>query len=218
MPWNPMKVEQRIGRIDRLGQDHERIRIINLHYRNTVETDVYVALGKRINLFTTFVGKLQPILAKLPSRIAEASLGAGDRELARQKVVAEVQADVDAAEAGGSDLDEITTSDLEEPARPAPLYDLEDLDRIISRSDLLPPDLDVTPLHGSPRQFSYSRPGMREPIRVTTDPAFFGEHPENVELWSPGSPIFPEPDDTLEPEDVIAKHSKLVAIFRNLTK
>ena len=57
---------------------------------------------------------------------------------------------------------------------------------------------------------------MREPIRVTTDPAFFNEHPESVELWSPGSPVFPEPDDTLDPEDVTAERSELAAIFRNL--
>ena len=31
MPWNPMRVEQRIGRIDRLGQDHPAIRIVNLY-------------------------------------------------------------------------------------------------------------------------------------------------------------------------------------------
>ncbi len=40
MPWNPMRVEQRIGRIDRLGQTFASIKIINLHYRNTIETDV----------------------------------------------------------------------------------------------------------------------------------------------------------------------------------
>ena len=42
MPWNPMRVEQRIGRIDRLGQAHPAIRIVNLHYyAGTVETDVF---------------------------------------------------------------------------------------------------------------------------------------------------------------------------------
>ena len=62
MPWNPMRVEQRIGRIDRLGQQHEIIRIVNLHYADTVETDVYRALRNRIGLFESVVGRLQPIL------------------------------------------------------------------------------------------------------------------------------------------------------------
>src|SRR5206468_8471226 len=78
MPWNPMRVEQRIGRIDRLGQRYEQIRIINLHYKDSVETDVYVALRERIGLFTTFVGKLQPILSALPSHIRVVALAAGE--------------------------------------------------------------------------------------------------------------------------------------------
>ena len=77
MPWNPMRVEQRIGRIDRLGQTHPAIRIVNLHYAGTVETDVYSALRTRINLFESVVGPLQPILARLPSTIAGAVLGGG---------------------------------------------------------------------------------------------------------------------------------------------
>ena len=74
MPWNPMRVEQRIGRIDRLGQEHPAIRIVNLHYEGTVETDVYRALRTRINLFEAVVGPLQPILARLPRTIAGAVL------------------------------------------------------------------------------------------------------------------------------------------------
>lgn len=51
MPWNPMRVEQRIGRIDRLGQAHATIRIVNLHYDDTVETDVYCALLPTVEEF-----------------------------------------------------------------------------------------------------------------------------------------------------------------------
>ena len=45
-PQNPMRVEQRIGRVDRLGQKYKEIRIINLHYKDTVEADVYNALTR----------------------------------------------------------------------------------------------------------------------------------------------------------------------------
>ena len=75
MPWNPMKVEQRIGRIDRLGQEFEQIRIVNLYYEDTVKTDIYLALRERIQLFQTVVGRLQPTLAKLPGAIAQVTLG-----------------------------------------------------------------------------------------------------------------------------------------------
>ncbi len=74
MPWNPMRVEQRIGRIDRLGQRFTDIRIINLHYEDTVEADVYRALRSRISIFEKVVGGLQPILTRLPQLIEESVL------------------------------------------------------------------------------------------------------------------------------------------------
>ena len=83
MPWNPMRVEQRIGRIDRLGQQHPAIRIINLHYEDTVETDVYRALRERIGLFESVVGRLQPILARMPQTISEAVLSGARRSQRR---------------------------------------------------------------------------------------------------------------------------------------
>ena len=74
MPWNPMRVEQRIGRIDRLGQRFADIRIVNLHYEDTVEADVYRALRARISIFENVVGGLQPILTRLPRIIEESVL------------------------------------------------------------------------------------------------------------------------------------------------
>jgi hypothetical protein len=47
-------------------------------------------------------------------------------------------------------------------------------------------------------------PGMSRPVRVTTDPAFFDEHPESTELWSPGSPVFPAMDVVASAEEVRA--------------
>ena len=77
MPWNPMRVKQRIGRIDRLGQAHATIRIFNLHYEDTVEADIYRVLRERIRLFEGVVGELQPILARMSGRIAKVVLAGG---------------------------------------------------------------------------------------------------------------------------------------------
>lgn len=193
MPWNPMRVEQRIGRIDRLGQRYPVVRIVNLHYRDTVETDVYVALRKRIGLFQSVVGRLQPILAELPRRISATVLRGGrGGEGERERVASEVVGRVDALEADGSalDLDQLAEDALEVPLRPAPALDLERLDAVIRREELMPPGVSVTSL--APREYGYLAPGMAAPVRVTTDPEFFEEHADSVELWSPGAPVFPD--------------------------
>ncbi|MCW3838565.1 helicase-related protein [Micromonospora yasonensis] len=62
MPWNPMRVEQRIGRIDRLGQARNTIVVRNFFIAGTVEEEVYRALASRIDMFSGIVGGLQPIL------------------------------------------------------------------------------------------------------------------------------------------------------------
>jgi hypothetical protein len=203
LPWNPMKVEQRIGRIDRLGQRYAQVRIVNLHYRDTIETDVYEALRRRIDLFQTFVGRLQPILARLPRGLAEATLGpAADKERLRANLVSGILQEVDQPPPGGFDLDMVSAADLDIGQRPAPLYDMDALDALLQHPELLPPGTSVEPL--GPREYSYSQPGMTEPLRVTTDPAYFDAHPESTELWSPGSPLFPNPEVVASVEEVVA--------------
>jgi hypothetical protein len=190
MPWNPMKVEQRIGRIDRLGQAFELIRIVNLHYEDTVETDVYRVLRERIQLFSTFVGRLQPILARLPGAISSLTLGKrGDQERDRSGLVSDILSDVTELDSAGFDLDQIAQPDISEPIRPAPLYGLPELNQILATPTLLPPGIEANKIG---KDFSYLQPGMPHPIRVTTDPDYFDAHPESTELWSPGCPVFPE--------------------------
>ena len=200
MPWNPMRVEQRIGRIDRLGQRFPRIRIVNLLYENTIETDVYLALRLRIGLFSRFVGKLQPILASLPRQLSETMLitPREQRERVRDTLVANIGAQVNEVEQQGFDLDAVTEADLDEHVRPTPYVDLDALDLLIRRPELLPPGVSVDPM--GPREYKYSAPGMREPLRVTTDADYFDQHATSVELWSPGSPLFPAPEETLSQE------------------
>lgn len=63
LPWNPMRVEQRIGRLDRFGQTHEKILIVNFHQPGTIETEIMTRLYRRISLFHDSVGELEQILA-----------------------------------------------------------------------------------------------------------------------------------------------------------
>ena len=62
LPWNPMRVEQRIGRIDRLGQKADRITIINLALEGTVEDRILSRLYDRIGIFERSIGDLEEIL------------------------------------------------------------------------------------------------------------------------------------------------------------
>ena len=194
MPWNPMRVEQRIGRIDRLGQVHPVIRIVNLHYEGTIETDVYRALRSRIGLFESVVGRLQPILAQLPRAIADAVVsGAAGREGSeRTSVTDAIERQARQAEAGGFDLDAALDADVTLPDRPPSPVTMEDLDRVLGSLGLMPPGADVQPL--APREYGLLAPGMGERLRVTTDPVYYEEHAESVELWSPGNPLFSAPE------------------------
>jgi superfamily II DNA or RNA helicase len=63
LPWNPSKVEQRIGRIDRIGQQQRVLPIRNLFLDDSVDMRVYQVLQKRCGLFEHFVGRMQPVLA-----------------------------------------------------------------------------------------------------------------------------------------------------------
>ncbi|MGH9203565.1 MAG: helicase-related protein, partial [Vicinamibacterales bacterium] len=64
LPWNPSKVEQRIGRIDRIGQREKQIKVYNFLLKDSIDEKVYGALRRRCGLFEHFVGTMQPVLAR----------------------------------------------------------------------------------------------------------------------------------------------------------
>ncbi len=82
LPWNPMKVEQRIGRLDRIGQKRP-VLIYNLYCEDTVEERVLEVLQNRIGLFEESVGSLDPILGQVErdiERLVLSQLGRFDEE------------------------------------------------------------------------------------------------------------------------------------------
>ena len=64
LPWNPMKLEQRIGRIDRLGQEAKRIHILNLSLKGTIEDRILHRLHERIGIFKRSIGDLESIVGE----------------------------------------------------------------------------------------------------------------------------------------------------------
>jgi len=61
LPWNPMRVEQRIGRVHRLGQERP-VRVINMAARGTIEAYVLEILDRKIRMFELVVGEMEEIL------------------------------------------------------------------------------------------------------------------------------------------------------------
>ena len=83
LPWNPMRLEQRIGRIDRLGQLSPKVLIWNLFYDNTIESRIYRRLYEKLDLCRRALGDLEPILGD--------KIGALSRELLTRRLSPEQQ-------------------------------------------------------------------------------------------------------------------------------
>ena len=71
LPWNPMKIEQRIGRIDRNGQQSETISIYNLITPGTVDADIYERCLLRIGVFNEALGGGEEILGRITREIRD---------------------------------------------------------------------------------------------------------------------------------------------------
>jgi superfamily II DNA or RNA helicase len=69
LPWNPMRVEQRIGRIDRKGQKSEAVAIYNLITPGTVDADIYERCLLRIGVFEHALGGSEEILGEITTGI-----------------------------------------------------------------------------------------------------------------------------------------------------
>src|SRR5256885_4035430 len=67
LPWNPLRIEQRIGRVHRLGQDRE-VHVVNVWAEDTVGAFLMELLDRKIHMFELVVGELDLILGTLDER------------------------------------------------------------------------------------------------------------------------------------------------------
>lgn len=73
LPWNPQRIEQRIGRVHRIGQQRE-VYVFNLAARGTVEDRILTILDEKINMFELVVGEAQSLLGELEEKSGFAEL------------------------------------------------------------------------------------------------------------------------------------------------
>lgn len=85
LPWNPMRIEQRIGRIDRRGQKSEVVNIYNVITSETVDADIYNRCLMRIGVFEKSIGDCEEILGEIGSQIESIATDSRLTESERRK-------------------------------------------------------------------------------------------------------------------------------------
>lgn len=71
LPWNPMVVEQRIGRLDRLGQKSDHIRIVNFSVEGTIDSIILDRLYTRLRIFENTIGLTDGVLGDTVLKISD---------------------------------------------------------------------------------------------------------------------------------------------------
>ncbi|HVH68347.1 MAG TPA: DEAD/DEAH box helicase [Gemmatimonadales bacterium] len=114
LPWNPMVVEQRIGRLHRIGQKRE-VHIINLAARGTIESYILQLLDRKIKLFELVVGELDLILGEFggahefEGRLAQEWLAAESEEDFERRLET-LGADIEKSSAAGKEQERLNSA------------------------------------------------------------------------------------------------------------
>ena len=77
IPWNPMRLEQRIGRIDRYGQKSEKVIIFNFVTPDTIDERIFFRCYDRLGVFKETIGDLEEILGETIKELTRAALDPG---------------------------------------------------------------------------------------------------------------------------------------------
>ena len=192
MPWNLMRVEQRIGRVDRIGASYKDIRISNYFYADTVEEQVYKGIAEDYGDFTDIVGDAAPVLANVEKAIEALALGdnVSDAEVAVQ--VADIKSQVDdlnniPVQAGDMGAAPEVIGHVDPPPVLIGATTNDTLERVLTTNPLTAPLL--SPDEGAPGTYRLALPVASPPLSFAANAG-----PENAAAYTSvasGGPTVP---------------------------
>jgi hypothetical protein len=137
MPWNFMRVEQRIGRIDRIGGRPD-VYITNYFYRDTVEEQVYTGIKEDAEWFEQVVGPAQPVLGQVEAVIEDVAMrrAGAARDQAIQQELEEVRHAISAAEQRVLTISDLENADVDGGYAAAPATTLDQIEQTLTTNPL----------------------------------------------------------------------------------
>ena len=183
MPWNPMRVEQRIGRIDRIGQRYDEVWIYHYFYKGTIEEKIYRRLGERIGFFKQVIGPLQPILLRVEDLLEQLAILPPEEQEARLEKALQQLEQTTAATA--FDLDAWSEQVSKTQKAPPPPWTPAALAQWVAESPAL-----QYGLHPISDDIFSLDDGKGGSLQVTFRPEVFDAHPNSVRLLTYGTPLW----------------------------
>ena len=110
LPWNPMEIEQRIGRIDRIGQEEETILVVNFVNESTIDERILARLLDRIEIFESSIGALEPIIAANAPKVLQAGFDFTLTPDQREQKVHEALTAIEEQQAGVQDISDASSA------------------------------------------------------------------------------------------------------------
>lgn len=227
LPWNPMRIEQRIGRIDRLGQQSAKVTIWNILYEDTIDARIYNRLYDKLDLCRTALGDFEAILG---SEIRRLETDLVSRRLSRKEQMLRIEQTAQALE--NIRLQEQT---LEDDAAGLVAYgdyilnhvqEVRDLHRWVSGRDIRRYVFDHLRLHYRGCEFVKISPSVFD-IELSANAKFDlddfirrADLPSTTRLASATTLVRCRFDNTVAPsapgaEEVISQFHPLVKMVRN---
>ena len=171
IPWNPMTLEQRAGRIDRIGQERLVVDVVNLFYEDTAEHDAYETVARRFENIRANVGEYPPIIAASIQRII--------RDEANPDTELELLANQN-----DFDINRLN-ADWDVPNAPInPRVTIDDLEKPLWQTELMPSGWTVH--HQGGKHWDVTNP-LGRTVRVTTDVEAY-QHADGRLQWWQGPP------------------------------